>query len=371
MKIVATCIPWVESILKKEIEKISWKILESKDRMIVFEWNEYDLVQINLWSRVANRVYIELANFKVNDFDYLFDNISKIKWQEIVWKNRPIIVNGVSIKSKLTSIPSIQKITKKAIITSITNRKNEFYFEDDNLNSRDILVFIENDNCRVLLNTSWEALHKRGYRKNEHEASIKESLAASLVLLSWWKFGEPLYDFFCWSWTILIEALLIAKNIAPWTLWRRFAFEDFDFISKDFFTKAKLEAKSKIFDKQFIIFWSDIFDENIQLSRQNIQKAWFNDEEIKLQKKDFKEFLKWDKLVWTLVSNPPYGIRLDNFDLNSIYTNLIKIFNTSPDLWWWFITSFESVDLLIKQNDWKKRKLYNWNEKCYFYKKIN
>ena len=79
----------------------------------------------------------------------------------------------------------------------------------------ELLIMIENDICTILLNTSGESLHKRGYKIQTGEAPINEALAAGLILLSAWKFHEPFYDIFCGSGTFPIEAAMIAKNIAP------------------------------------------------------------------------------------------------------------------------------------------------------------
>jgi len=370
MKYNITCIPWVESILKKEIERFGYKITETRDRIVTFEWDLMALARLNIWSRVGNKVYLELAEWYVNNFDDLFDLIHKINWKYYIGENNPIIVNWVSVKSSLESIPAIQKTAKKAIVTKITWVKDKFLNEDDTLPINDILVMIFDNKAKILLDTTWEALHKRWYRQGQHDAPIKESLAAALVLLSGWNFRENFYDFFCWSWTIPIEAALIAKNIAPGLIWRRYAFENFSWYPKNFYDEAIEEAKWKMITwKTYNIFASDVDEYSIESALINARNANVDDI-IKFEIKWVESYLWSRNLEWTLVSNPPYWLRLNPKDLQTIYKNISTILKNNPNLNWWIITSFLEFDSLINLSNWKKRKLYNWNELCYFYKKI-
>ena len=238
--------------------------------------------------------------------------------------------------------------------------------EDIDLPKYEILTFITDDESYILLNTSGETLYKRWYKSNTWEAPIKESLAAWLVILSNWKYSENFYDITCWSWTIVIEALMFAKNIAPW-LKRHFAFEKRSFVPSELIYKFKKEAKEKIFDKKYNVFASDIDEEVLKMAKQNAKNAWVFDD-ITFSKKDLREY-KQTQLEWMLISNPPYGLRLKDDDLYWIYKDINLILEKNKNLKWWIITSYLDFDRIIKQNNLKKRKLYNWNELCYFYQK--
>lgn len=368
MKWLITCTAWVEALVKKEVERAWYRVIETQDRLVFWEWDESAIARLNLWTRCWNRVYLELARKKVTDFDNLFDLIKSIDWRYYIKENNPITVNATSIKSQLSSTPAIQSIGKKAIVNKKTWAYDALMKEDIKLPTIEVLIFIKEDTCYVLLNTSWETLHKRWYRLEAWEAPIKETLAASLVLLSNWKFSEPLLDPFCWSWTILIEAGLIARNIAP-GLNRRFDFENFSWYDKKYIEDAIYEAKDKIIkDKTYTIIWSDIDINMIDIARSNIKRAWLQDD-IVLEKKDIKEY-KNTELTWVIVTNPPYWVRLQDSDLDSIYKMINEIYTKNKTLGWWVITSYLEFDKIIRFSDWKKRKLYNWNELCYFYKKI-
>jgi putative N6-adenine-specific DNA methylase len=262
----------------------------------------------------------------------------------------------------------MQSLWKKAIVKSLS-WESDYLYEDDDAPKIEILILLIDNTLRVLLNTSWKALHMRWYRLEAGEAPIKESLAASLVLLAGWKFKQNFYDPFCWAWTIPIEAYMIAKNIAPW-LQRKFDFEDFDLIDSKI-TKLQRElAKKQEYEWDYNIFASDVDNELIEIAKQNAINAWL-EWKIHFEVKSFEDIIDHEQLSWTLVSNPPYWERLNTDDLVWLYNKIDKIFRINPNLSWGVISSFMDFDNLINKKNYKKRKLYNWWEKCYFWKKIN
>lgn len=366
MKFVLSTIAWVESIAKKEIERQGWIIEETIDRLITFSgWIEL-IPRINIWSRVGNKMYILLAEKdNVRDFDNLFDLVSSVPWKNYFKKDFPIVIKSNSTRSELFAERTLQSLTKKAIVKSLV-WNDRILNEDASLEKMEILVLLIDNKARILLNTSWNALHMRGYREKAWNAPIKESLAAALVFLSGWKFREPFYDVFCGSWTIAIEALMIAKNIAP-GLKRKFAFEKLWLVSSEITENERLQAKNKEFAGEYTIKASDIDPEMVELAKENARIAWLG-WEINFEVKDFREYM--DKTItWSLVSNPPYWERLKDENLKSMYNSIDKIFRLNSDLNWWIISSFMEFDNLIKKDTYKKRKLYNWGEMCYFWKK--
>lgn len=367
MKFVLTTIAWVESLAKKEIERCNWKIEEVNDRLVTFSWPIDLMPRINIWSRVGNKLYILLEEKEnIKDFDSLFDSVSSISWKKYFKNNYRIQVKASSTRSELYSERTLQSIVKKAITKSLVWEWN-IYEEDNSLEKMEILILIIDNKLRVLLNTSWDALHMRWYREEAWEAPIKESLASALVLLSNWKYKENFCDPFCWSGTIAIEALMIAKNIAPW-LRRKFAFEKWGIINSEITENERLLAKKREYEWEYKIIASDINPTMIDLAKENAKKAWLW-WEIKFEVKDFRRYLDED-LKWTLVSNPPYWERLKDINLKDLYININKIFEKNKELNWWIISSYMEFDDIIKKDKYKKRKLYNWWEMCYFWKKI-
>jgi putative N6-adenine-specific DNA methylase len=381
MELVLSTIAGVESIAKKEIEMQWWIIEEVTDRLVTFSWWVELIPRINIWSRVGNKLYILLAEKEnVKDFDSLFNLISSISWRKYFKKNFPIVVNASSTRSDLYSIKTIQWLWKKAIINALfqssslnlspqgKGKLDEYYFEDENLEKVDILVLLINNKARILLNTSWDALHMRWYRKEAWKAPLKESLAAALVLLSGWKFKESFFDPFCGSGTIVIEALMIAKNIAPW-LNRKFAFEKLGIVSSEITENERLLAKKKEYSGKYSIFASDNDAEVIEIAKENAKRAGLEGK-IEFQTSPLIRGRQEGVLVWTLVSNPPYWERLKSDDLRWLYIDIDKLFMQNPNLNWWIISSFMEFDNIIKPWMYKKRKLYNWGEMCYFWKRI-
>jgi len=366
MKFVLSTIAWVESIAKKEIERQWGKIENVVDRLITFSWEMSLMPRVNLWSRVGNKLYLLLAEEEnVTDFDTMFDIIKDINWKKYFKKDYPIVVKSTSIRSELFSARTIQSLWKKAIVKSLV-WDNKIVNEDEDLEKVEILVLLLDNKLRVLLNTSGKALHMRWYRSKAWEAPIKESLAAALVLLSNWRFKNNFYDLFCGSWTIPIEAYMIAKNIAPW-LKRAFAYEKLWLLDWESSENERALARKKTFDGDYNIFWSDIDPEMVELAKENAARAWIAGK-INFEQKDFKEYIDKD-LYWTFVSNPPYWERLKDDDLKSLYNNIDKLFRTNKNLWGWVISSYMEFDEQIKKDDYKKRKLYNGWEKCYFWRR--
>jgi putative N6-adenine-specific DNA methylase len=303
-------------------------------------------------SRFANRVYLNLGTAKVVDFDELFALVANIRWKEYINSNLPIIVDASSSRSILTSVPTIQSIWQKAIFESwVTSWKQS------GIQELHILILIIDDTARILLDVTGEALHKRGYRTEQGEAPIKETLAAWLVAMSGWRYKEPLWDPCCGSGTLAIEAALMARNIAP-GLGRKFRFMDLPFYEEIEYENIKEDLQEKEFVWKYTITASDRDPEIIAIAKRNALRAWVR-ENIHFECEDFVDT---DESRWTIVTNPPYGNRLKDENLGDLYTKLIHEVQKNG---WWFITSFP-VDV---RHGLANKKLLNGNEECRFWYK--
>ncbi len=361
---VLTCELGLEALVKKEVQKLGYEITEVLDKAIYFRGDESAIACMNLWSRFWNRVYLELLSEEnISDFDSYFDAIATINWEKYVSDGFVLHLKAKSLKSQLSSEPSLQSLAKKSIIKKIEQSRD--FFESENQGTLEIQILLQNDRLKVLLNTSGAWLFKRGYKSQSVEAPLKENLAAAIVALSHWKYSENFYDPFCWSWTIAIEAALIARNIAPGKF-RSFAFMDFDFYSPKYYREALASAKAWEYEKKYFIYASDIEEENLDIAAENARNAGVDDT-IEFLHADYKDVFKKYK-VWHIVSNPPYGLRLEQDDIDDIHFSLAKFFafgKYSGGI----ITSYPDFETLSKAQ-FKKRKLYNGWELCYFYKKI-
>ena len=306
-ELIATTTFGIEAVCKRELESLGFKVLKTENGKVTFLGDESGIARANLWLRTADRILLKVSEFKAVTFNELFDQVKAIDWDQYIPKDGEFVVNGKSVKSKLFSISDCQRLTKKAIVDKLMWKyKTDELTEDGEKFT--ILVALLKDIVTLTIDTSGDALHKRGYRIKTVEAPLKETLAATLVLLSFYNKDRILYDVFCGSGTIPIEAALIARNIAP-GLNRDFASKHWSFISKDIWKEETRKAYQAIdFDSEITIFASDISDYNLKCAMENAEEAGVDDC-ITFSVSDFKN-LELEDNFGILISNPPYGERL-------------------------------------------------------------
>lgn len=354
--IVITTVFGLESVVKKECEKLGFDNLIVQNGKIEFKGSQRDIVIANLWLRSAERVFIKLIEIDALSYDDIYDNVKAFNWEDYLSEDGKYIVQGKSQKSKMHSISDNQSITKKAIIDRLQKTYNKKWF-DETKEEYKIHINIFSDKATVLLDTSGTGLHKRGYRTSQNQAPIKETLAAALVQLSNWDGDTPFVDLFCGSGTIPIEAALIAKNIAP-GISRDFDFNYWKFIDKNIYKEEKVKAYKAINDKKLDIMGFDIDYNTVQIAISNAINAGV-DEDIKFVTKDVaKVGLKNN--FGTIISNPPYGERMGDEDtLNHIYKTL-SILHKKLTTWsFYYVTADKSFEINIDALSDRKRKLYN------------
>lgn len=346
----------LESVVRKECEDLGFKDLVVSNGKVEFIGTQRDIVKANLWLRSAERVYIKLMEFEALTFDDIYDNINNFDWENYLSENGKYIISGKSVKSKLYSISDNQSITKKAIIDRLGKVYQKSWFMESEEQYK-IRIALLNDIATVTLDTSGSGLHKRGYRTEQNEAPIKESLAAALILLSKWDGKRDFIDLFCGSGTIPIEAALIAKNIAP-GISRKFDFMNWPYFDQEVYRDEKIKAYNAINDNEVNITGFDIDPKAIEISKNNAINAGV-DEDIKFVIKDVNKVgLKNNFAV--VISNPPYGERMgDDREMQDIYKAISKLINISTTLSFYFITSDEDFERNINYKCDQKRKLFN------------
>lgn len=332
MKFLAFTYPWLEWVLKREFKNRKIEITYTADWFVCFEWDSSTMVKTNLWLRTVSKIYIILWELQsVQSFDKLFDLVFSIDRKSYISPDFKISVQANSHKSKLFSEPTIQSVVHKAILKKLIWDK---IHNPRRLSSSEIRVEIYKDSLKILLNTSWESLYKRWYKKENSLAGLKETLAAWIIGLS--KVWNKLYDPFCGSWTILIEKALEELNIAP-NLKRNFAFENFVFFDSNLLEKERRRASTRRKNKQLYLKWTDIDPRMISIAQENANAAWVW-EFIKFQKLDFQQIS--DKCDFDILTNPPYNkrIKLDNID--EIYFKLENLF-LNNNIKGWIITWYD------------------------------
>lgn len=219
-------------------------------------------------------------------------------------------------------------------------------------------VALLKDQVTLTIDTSGVGLHKRGYRTGQGEAPLKETLAAALIQLTNWRADLPLYDLFCGSGTIPIEAALIAQNIAP-GFNRNFASEEWPFIPSELWDQAFEEAEDLAdYDQKLQIVGTDIDHRMIEISKNNAMEAGLADliEWKQMQATDFHT----KEVNGYIVSNPPYGERIgEKKATEQMYQSLGNVLKNYPSWSVYIITANENFEKLFGRKASKKRKLFN------------
>ena len=364
-KLIATTTFGIEAVCKRELIALGYKVLKTENGKVTFLSDIEGIVKANLWLRTADRVLIQVGEFKATTFDELFDQTNALPWGEIIPKKGKFVVNGKSVKSKLFSISDSQRIVKKAIVENLKKEYDVDWLEETGADYT-VQVSLLKDIATLTIDTSGTALHKRGYRIKSVEAPLKETLAASLILLSFWNKDRVLYDLFCGSGTIPIEAALIGRNIAP-GLNRDFAFKHWDIIPDEVWKTETKKAYQAIDHKAEIkIYASDINENNLQAAIENAQEAGVEDC-IEFTVSDFfKVWLENDYGI--IISNPPYGERLsDQKEVHKMYHTLSYKFNKMDTWSKYYLTSYKDFEKAYHQEADRKRKLYNGRIETWYY----
>lgn len=360
--LTATCHFGVEAVLKREITDLGLKIKSTTDGRVEFYGQAEDIFRANLFLRTAERVFVNLIEFEAFTFEDLYQGIFAFPWADLLEEDANFIINGRSYKSKLFSISDCQRVTERAIIDKLNLSYNKSYYEKTGkIYSFEISML--NDQATLYLNTSGPGLHKRGYRKKQGAAPIKETLASAMIQLSVWNPDRELLDPFTGSGTIPIEAAMIAKNI-PSGILRRFDCEHFSFMDEVDFKGIRDQAFANINQNRPINIKGSDYDRNM------IMTARENASSLKLDDIFFftKEVRKIEDLgeYGVIITNPPYGIRLSDETLDRTYENFNSLIDSIPTWSIYMITDYDIKDVINREIN-KNRKLYNGKIKTYFY----
>ena len=362
---VATCLFGLESLLGEEIEALGYKRTETMDGRISFTGDEDALAKCSINLRFAERLYIKVGDIEAYTFDELFEGVKSLEWERWIGKNDEFPVRGHSIKSNLFSIPDCQKIIKKAVVSRLGSKYGITWFPEKGIKYQ-IDFFIFKNRATLMIDTSGVPLHKRGYRPRANDAPIRETLACALAKLSRPREDVLFWDPFCGSGTIATEAAMLMTNTAP-GLTRAFAGQSFPQFSRESWTLAREEARSKIItDSGFMAYASDIDPACVEIASETAKHAGVY-KNMKIFCRDALT-IKTEGRRGTIVCNPPYGERLMSMkDTELLYKKMGEHFKTLDKWQMYIITSHEDFCRLFGRKADKVRKLYNGMIPCYFY----
>lgn len=364
--LIATAPMGIEAIVAKEVRDLGYECKVDNGK-VIFEGDALAICRANLWLRTADRIKVQVAEFQAKTFDELFEKTKAIDWRAYIPENAKFPVIGKSVKSVLASVPDCQRIVKKAIAEKLklqSGKQNEWIEETGP--EYKVEISLLKDKAVLTLDSSGTGLHKRGYRVDQGGAPIKETLAAALIQLTNWTPDRPFVDPFCGSGTIAIEAALIGQNIAP-GFNRDFVSEDWEWIGKELWDKARLEVEEKAnYDQPLQIFASDVDHRMVNIAKENAEEAGLGDliECKQMRVQDFTTKLEYG----VIVGNPPYGERLgEKREVEQMYKEMGRAFE-SLDTWSvYMLTSNEQFEEVYGRKATKKRKLFNGFIKTDYY----
>lgn len=355
--IVATAAMGLEAIVAKEVKALGYDA-KVENGKVIFKGDESAIARCNLWLRTADRIKIIVGEFKAYTFDELFEKTKALNWGDYLPVDAEFPVQGKSVKSKLFSVPDCQAIVKKAIVEKMrTHYKRSSWLEESGALFK-IEVALLKDVATITIDTSGAGLHKRGYRIDQGEAPLKETLAAALVQLTNWRADKPFCDPFCGSGTIPIEAALIGQNIAP-GFNREFISETWPWINQTVWDQARIEAEDLAnYDQPLNIIGSDIDHRMVNIAKGNAMEAGFGDL-ITFKQMQVTDFTSNDE-YGVIVGNPPYGERLgDRKAVEKMYEEMGRTFSKLDTWSIYILTSYEQFEEVYGKKATKKRKLFN------------
>ena len=367
-KLIATAAAGLEAVVGREIRNLGLECQVENGR-VRFDGTVETIIETNLWLRAADRIKIVVGSFPAKTFEELFQGVFALDWENYLPLGAKFpIAKAKCVKSKLHNEPSVQAISKKAVVKKLQKHyaRPEGVPLMENGAEFKIEVSILKDVATVLIDTTGSSLFKRGYRAEKGGAPIKENMAAAILLLSNWYPDKPLVDPTCGSGTFCIEAAMIGMNMAP-GLHRHFAFEEWNWVDSDLVGRVRARALGQIKqDIQLDILGTDIDARMVEIAKRNAEEAGVS-EQILFKQMRLQD-LHTDKINGVIVSNPPYGERLlDDDSVTKLYQEMGQTF--APLKTWskFILTSDEAFEAKFGSQADKKRKLYNGTLKVDLY----
>lgn len=365
IELAAPCRFGLEKTLTFELKKIGSENVRAEDGRVFFSGNADICAKANVFCSTAERVCVVLGKFRAETFDELFEGIKKLPLSEFIGKNDMFPNKGSSLKSKLTSIPAVQKIVKKAMAVNLGAAYGVNVLPEDGELCAVRFTLMKNE-FTLMLDTSGDGLHKRGYRAVSNAAPIRETLAACIADIARVRSGDLVVDPFCGSGTLLIEAAYKALNIAP-GLNRHFASEHMKFLPAGAWKAAREEARSLIKkDAEFCAMGYDNDPECVRLTNANAKKAGVA-EYVKAELRDIADLARPERPA-KILTNPPYGERmLEVQQARELYAVMGKRLLPLGENRLYVITPDEEFENIFGAKADKNRKLYNGMLMCRLY----
>ncbi len=365
-RLIAKTFSGLEDVLAREVKRIGGQNVRRGKRAVFYEGDLALIYKSNYQLRAALRILKEVENFQFKDVDQFY-----LKCKNVIWKNyfdveQNFVINSVVVNSRDFRNSMFASLKVKDAIAD--------YFRDNfgkrpsvDTDNPDIIinVHIFQTSCTLSIDSSGESLHKRGYRVKQGDAPLNEVLAAGMVMLTGWYGNSDFMDPMCGSGTLPVEAAMIAQNIPPAKFRKEFAFQKWNDYDQLLWDKISEPVEKREFRHK--IYASDISGSNLLNAQSNARRALvFN--KIIFQKSDFMD-LEVNLEGGTIVTNPPYGERLREADLDGLYSMIGERFKHQyPGNTAWIITSAIESLKYVGLKPAVKLDLFNGALKCKFNK---
>ncbi len=322
LKLFASTAAGLEEMLTLELRRIGAQDIVPAQRGASFRGDLAVAYRANLWLRTAHRVLLEVGQFEAPERNALYEGARAVRWSEHMGVDNTLAVDAVSHHSAMNHTQFISRVVKDAVVDQFRDRLGRRPSVDTRNPDLKINARLQGDRCTLSVDLSGERLHRRGYRPSfGTPAPLKETLAAGIVMLSGYDGTEPFVDPMCGSGTLLIEAALIAKGIAPGLLGRSFGFFNHPSFDKRMWKDHVEEAKERVQkDVEVPVIGSDVSEAALRAASVSAQGAGVDDI-VRLRRVEIKDVPSRHEGM--VVTNPPYGERLGELDkLSGLYRDL-------------------------------------------------
>ena len=363
-ELIAPCFFGCESTAKFELTRIGAENIRVDDGRLSFAGGAEMIAAANLNLRTVERVMLLLARYRAATFDDLFDGVYDIPWEELLPADAAFPVTGSSLNSQLSSVPACQSIIKKAVVKRLMAKHHTSVLPETGAEYK-IRFMLRKDQCEIMLDTTGDGLHKRGYRRNAMEAPIRETLAATIADLGRVRRDSLVEDPFCGSGTLLIEAAQKAMNIAP-GLKRRFAAERYGFVPAAIWAEQRQKALAEAkLDVGFEVFGYDIDPAAVALANANAKLAGV-EKRCHFEVADVADFAAKQEAI--VLTNPPYGERMSTIEgAAKLARTLGRQMEAHPCAGVYAITADMDFETHYGKRANKRRKMYNGMIPCQLY----
>ncbi|MBU1469146.1 MAG: hypothetical protein KJ723_00495 [candidate division Zixibacteria bacterium] len=320
-RMVAKTLYGLEEILSKELTDLGAQNVRTMNRSVEFYGDKQLMYEANLWCRTATRILKPVRNFRAADEEELYRGVLNIEWGKYFGLHQTFAVDAVISDSQFRNSLYVAQKAKDAIADRF--RKETGQRPSVDLKSPDIRIniYICQNECTVAIDSSGEPLFKRGYRSKPGKAPLNEVLAAGIVLQSEWDRTSSFVDAMCGSGTIVIEAALLARNIAPGLTRKAYGFMNWPDYDMNLFKMIYKKARKEIIPKlNFTIVGSDINSIQVREASENANRAGIGSD-VNFRQSDIVDLVPPPPPAVVII-NPPYGERLSVDDISNSYRSI-------------------------------------------------